>query len=78
MADAITLLNQTIMNQTFTQQYMEQITTKINTIAALFKALGGIFLAWIILTIVNWIRQSKQKKLLIEINKKLGKLLKKR
>lgn len=72
MADPI-LLNQTIIEQT-----VLELSRDIEFLTRLFEALGGIFVLGVIFAVVSWIRQSQQKKMLAEINKKLDRLLKKR
>ena len=74
MADPITLLNYTLIDN----NSIEQMTNRVNLMINFFRAIGGIFVIGIIIALWNIIQQRKQRRLLNEINKKLDKLTHKR
>jgi len=74
MADAISLMNFTLIDSSS----FEQFTGKMNVWMNLFKALGGIFILGLIAWIISLRNIVKQRKEIKEISRKLDKLLKKR
>jgi hypothetical protein len=74
MADALNLLNLTIVDVAS----LDQMTDRVNVLINLFKAVGGIFIIGIIAWIISMKNMLKQQKLLKEINRKLDKLTKKK
>jgi hypothetical protein len=74
MADALNLLNLTIVDVAS----LDQMTDRVNVLINLFKAVGGIFIIGIIAWIISMKNMLKQQKLLKEINRKLDKLIKKK
>jgi hypothetical protein len=74
MADALNLLNLTIVDVAS----LDQMTDRVNVLINLFKAVGGIFIIGIIAWIISMKNMIKQQKLLKEINRKLDKLIKKK
>lgn len=63
-----------LTNLTFISEEMQALISQVNTLATLFKALGGVFILWIVLYFLNRRVARKQRRIIEEIRKDVKRL----
>jgi len=63
-----------LTNLTFISEEMRALISQVNTLATLFKALGGVFILWIVLYFLNRRVARKQRRIIEEIRKDVKRL----
>lgn len=65
-----------LTNLTFISEEMQAVVSQVNTLVTLFKALGGVFILWIVIYFLNRRAAKKQRQMIEELRRDVKKLVK--
>lgn len=65
-----------LTNLTFINAEMQAVVSQVNTLVILFKALGGVFILWVVMYFLNRRAAKKQRQMTEELRRDIKKLVK--